>query len=237
MLQPILVRVEGERYIVIAGHRRLEASRRLGLADIPCRIVDVTALQSDIFCLMENLQRADLNPVEEGKAFLRIAELYQMSAGDIAAKLSLSEGYVRGRIDCVYMAEDIKRSLSAKLINLSVARELSKLTDDEDRIYYLRMAIENGATLSTVQCWVLDVFRAKNLRPPAQTIDGAPENEKMVSAILEAHPHCDFCGLSLAAKRRVMMLICGECWQAWERQKVLDRASMAGMPDPSTLMA
>ena len=93
----------------------------------------------------------------------------------------------------------------------------------------------NGATARTVALWVLDYMRMKGYKPPAETIENLKVDEKEIKAILGQHPHCDFCACSLHEKRRVMMIICGECWQLWNEQAIAAKAEKTAAMGASAL--
>ena len=145
--------------------------------------------------------------------------------GTLASRIGVSAGFIHGRLGLLSFPDDVKTALGSKLINLSVAKELAKVDDPAERVRLMTCAIDNGATGTTVCLWVLDYLRVAGYRPAAEKIEGFNGDEKTATALLGIHPTCDCCAGSLAGTRRVMLIWCGGCWEAWTSQKVQDKAA------------
>jgi ParB family chromosome partitioning protein len=139
--QPLRVRavetVEGEvRYMVLAGHRRLAAITMnagaeppLWVGDVPCMIAPDNITDDDVTAsmLVENLQRADLNPVEEARAFERLTKQYRYKRADLALKIGRSESYVADRLSLLKLPDSVLASVSVGHYPLTAALMLVKL--------------------------------------------------------------------------------------------------------------
>lgn len=132
LLQPIVVRPQGEGFMIIAGHRRYEACRIIGLERIPCLVRDESEDQVLEQALVENIQREDINPVEEAQGYRLLMEEHGYSIRDLAARVHKSVGYIHGRLELLKHG-DLAQSVHEGQIGIFEARELAKVTDEETR--------------------------------------------------------------------------------------------------------
>jgi ParB/RepB/Spo0J family partition protein len=134
VLQPILVRPLGEnRFQLIAGERRWRASKEAGHATIPALVEEIdddTALEISI---IENLQREDLNPLEEAQMFERMVHEHGYSIRKLADKLGKDKGYLENRLRLADAPEEIRELVSLRKDTLSHAYELMKVPDPKKR--------------------------------------------------------------------------------------------------------
>jgi ParB family transcriptional regulator, chromosome partitioning protein len=134
VLQPILVRPLGEnRYQLVAGERRWRASREAGLATIPALVEEIdddTALE---IAIIENLQREDLNPLEEASMYDRMIREHGYSIRRLAEKLGKDKGYLENRLRLADAPEEIRELVSLRKDTLSHAYELLKVDDPKKR--------------------------------------------------------------------------------------------------------
>ena len=109
VFEPLLVTRRGrKRFIVIAGHRRLEAAKRAGLDAVPCVVLDLSDGEFLHYSLIENLQRANLEPFEEAAAIKQLIELTGFTYREVAAKLGKSVAFVSERLALMEMPKDVE---------------------------------------------------------------------------------------------------------------------------------
>jgi ParB family transcriptional regulator, chromosome partitioning protein len=128
VLQPILVRPVEDHFLIIAGHRRYEACKLIGLAAMPCLIRDAEDEEILEQAIIENVQREDIAPVEEAQCYRLLMEKHGYSMRDMASKVHKSVGYIHGRLELL-RHEDIAQRVAEKKIGIFEARELSKIED------------------------------------------------------------------------------------------------------------
>ena len=137
LLQPLVVSrltTEGpHRYQLIAGERRLEAARLAGLTRVPVVVRDATPEETLELALVENLQRADLKPLEEASAYQRLADEFGLTQEQIAAKVGKSRSAVANALRLLGLPADVKAALARGEISEGHARALLGLRDDEER--------------------------------------------------------------------------------------------------------
>ena len=124
ILQPITVRVVGNKYQLVAGERRLQASKRVGLAQVPCIIKNYSDQESFELAIIENIQREDLSPIEEAMAYERMAKEFNYTQEAIAKKMGKSRSHVTNTLRLLTLPEDVKNLIAAKKISPGHARSL-----------------------------------------------------------------------------------------------------------------
>lgn len=118
IIQPLLVKENGDSYIVVSGERRLRAAKIAGLEKVPAIIKDVDEEIADKISLIENIQREDLNPIEEAKAFRYLLDEYNLKQEDLAKEIGKSRQYVGNTIRLL--------NLDSRVIDLILNGELSQ---------------------------------------------------------------------------------------------------------------
>jgi ParB family chromosome partitioning protein len=143
VLQPLIIspgKVDGE-YILIAGERRLQASRLAGLMSVPVVIREVTDMEQLELALIENVQRADLNALEEAEAYRQLAEEFYLSHEAIAHKVGKSRVAVSNTLRLLKLPDTIKNALIEGRISEGHARAILSLTKPEAQNAALKMVI------------------------------------------------------------------------------------------------
>ncbi|MCB9771524.1 MAG: ParB/RepB/Spo0J family partition protein [Candidatus Omnitrophica bacterium] len=129
-LQPILVRVDGDGYEVIAGERRLRAARELGLEEVPAIIKDVSLQEAFVLALVENIQREELNAIEEAQAFARLTEEYKLSREEIAKAVAKDPSTISNAMRLLSLPEYIQEAVMDQKISMGHARALLAVSND-----------------------------------------------------------------------------------------------------------
>lgn len=132
VLQPLMVRPMGNRYFLIAGERRLRASIMAGLKEVPCIIADVTDFEADKISIIENVQREDLNPIEEARAYRNLIENYGMFQDEVGDILGKSRQFIGNRIRLLKLPEEVQDMIEAGDLSYSHGILLLSLENDED---------------------------------------------------------------------------------------------------------
>lgn len=133
LLQPILVRPHNGSYQLIAGERRLIASKRAGLDTIPCRVLELEDKQVCAVAIEENLKRKDLNVLEKAQAFKDYLDRFHSTVEELAATLCLNRSTVSNFIRLLDLAEPVKKALRDDKISAGHARAMLTLSHDEQK--------------------------------------------------------------------------------------------------------
>lgn len=150
LLQPLLVRPQNGSYQLIAGERRLLASKRAGLDTVPCRVLELEDKQVCAVAIEENLKRKDLNVLEKAQAFKEYLDRFNSTIEDLAATLSLNRSTVSNFIRLLELAEPVKKALHEDKISAGHARALLTLEHDE-QISLCQKAIKEGLSVRAVE--------------------------------------------------------------------------------------
>jgi len=136
VLVPILVRARaenGKQYEVVAGNRRFRAASAAGLSTIPAMVKEMTDVEAREAQIVENLQRQDIHPLEEGQAYRELIEEGKKSVKDVAIKVGRSETYVRGRLFLTNLSEPAAKAYRSGKISDSFAAVIARLTADAQK--------------------------------------------------------------------------------------------------------
>ncbi len=140
VVQPVIVKKSIKGYELIAGERRCKASRLAGLEEIPAIVKDFTDQEMMEIALIENIQREDLNPIDEAKSIFNIINLRGLTQEEFATKFGKSRSYITNLLGLLKLPENIQKMVIDKELSASHARVLSKL-DNPDQINSLAKKI------------------------------------------------------------------------------------------------
>lgn len=151
VIQPIIVRKVNDKYEIIAGERRYKASALAGLTKIPAIIRDLDDKESSKVALLENLQRRDLNPIEEAKTYQKILELDEMTQEDLAKTMGKSQSSVANKLRLLSLPEEIQKALMDEKISERHARALLNIKDSNQQQQLLQEIIDQKMTVRQLE--------------------------------------------------------------------------------------
>jgi len=131
IVQPILVRRENGRYRIIAGERRWRAAQLAGLKEVPAILKEASEKEAFEIALIENLQREDLNPIEEAEGYKRLVDEHGLTQEAVASRVGKDRSSIANALRLLNLPEDIKAALVENTINMGHARALLGLGDAE----------------------------------------------------------------------------------------------------------
>ncbi|KXZ40753.1 chromosome partitioning protein, ParB family [Alkalithermobacter thermoalcaliphilus JW-YL-7 = DSM 7308] len=173
ILQPITVRKIGEKFELVAGERRYRASKMAGLKTIPAIVTNMTDESSAVLALIENLQREDLNFIEESEGYYNLIKDYGFTQQQLAEKLGKNQSTIANKLRILRLSEEIKAKLLEHNLTERHARALLKLPDDTLRMQVLDAIIKNDLTVKKTEKLIkdmLDEILNKKEPPKKQTI-------------------------------------------------------------------
>jgi ParB family chromosome partitioning protein len=155
IIQPLIVsRQDDGGYVLIAGERRLQAARLAGLETVPVVIREATTAQMLELALVENIQRADLNPVEEAVAYRRLIEEYGLTQEEAAQKVGKSRVTVANALRLLQLETEIRRSLVSGEITEGHARALLGLPEGRGRVNAWREVVKRKLSVRDTEGYV-----------------------------------------------------------------------------------
>ncbi|HOQ76685.1 MAG TPA: ParB/RepB/Spo0J family partition protein [Thermoclostridium sp.] len=129
VVQPIIVRQDGSRYVIVAGERRWRAAKLAGLKTIPVVVKELSSRQVMEIALIENLQREDLNPIEEAEAYQKLMDEYSMTQEEVAKLVGKSRAAIANSVRLLSLAKEIQEMLVDGRLTSGHARTLVTIED------------------------------------------------------------------------------------------------------------
>ena len=152
LLQPILVREYGEgRYQIIAGERRFRASKLAGLNEIPAIVLDKDDKNAAQIALIENIQREDLNPIEEALAYKSLAEEYHMTQEELSQKVGKSRSAIANFVRLLDLPEEILTLVAVGELSAGHARTLLGLNDKDNMLLLAQKTVEEDLSVRVLE--------------------------------------------------------------------------------------
>ena len=151
VLQPLLVVKKGEYYEIVAGERRWRAAKLAGLKEVPVIVRDLTAQEIDEISLIENLQRQDLNAIEEAQAFKRLKEEHGMTDDQIAEKVSKSRAAITNSMRLLKLDNRVQEMVIDEKISMGLARALLGVEDNEKQYEMAQDAFDKRMSVRDVE--------------------------------------------------------------------------------------
>lgn len=171
VLQPILVRPKGSGYEIVAGERRYQASKRAGLKQIPALIQTIEDKELLSLALVENLQRADLNPLEEARGYQTLMQERGLTQAEVAAIVSKSRPAIANSLRLVDLPLDVQGLLEKGKLTSGHARALLSLKTKKDQSNLAKTIIAKHLTVRQTEDLVKDATgnsQSKNSSKPSQ---------------------------------------------------------------------
>lgn len=155
IIQPLTVRrMSGDRYELVAGERRLRASKKIGLSEVPVIIIDITDKDSAAIALLENLQREDLNYIEEAEAYYNLIKDHSYTQEQLAEIIGKKQSTIANKIRLLKLDESIRGELLQHKLTERHARALLKLPSPELQKRVLNAVINKGLNVKNTEEYI-----------------------------------------------------------------------------------
>ncbi len=161
VLQPILIRASGDQYEVVAGERRLRAARELGLTQVPVIIKNVTDREALVLALVENIQREELNGIEEAKAYRRLIEEFEFTQDAVAQSLGKDRSTISNLLRLLKLPTAVQEMVSANKVSVGHARALLSLENSDEQIRVAKEVVAKSLSVRQVEAAVQKHLAAK----------------------------------------------------------------------------
>ena len=189
LLQPILVREYGEgRYQIIAGERRFRASKLAGITEIPAIVLDRDDKKAAEIALIENVQREDLNPLEEALGYKALAEEYDMTQEELSIKVGKSRSAIANTLRLLDLPDEILTLVASRELSAGHARTLLGVTNRDNMLLLAQRAVEEDLSVRVLEEEVKRINKAAKTEPikedPIPIVDYFRELEVRVQSYL-----------------------------------------------------
>ena len=176
VLQPILVRdIGGDRYQIIAGARRWRASKMAGLSEVPVVLLDSTEQEAAQIALIENIQREDLNPLEEAAAYKSLADEYHLTQEEISRQIGKSRSAIANAVRLLDLPEAVRPHVASGELSAGHARALLGLRYTDDIAALAQVIIDRGLSVRMTED---EVKRWNRRRDMEEAAEETAEEEK-----------------------------------------------------------
>jgi len=167
ILNPLTVRMRGGKYELVAGERRLRAAKLAGLREVPCMLVDVNMEGASLIALVENLQRKDLDFIEEAVGINQLIIMFGMSQEEAARRIGKSQSAVANKLRLLKLPRDVLDSLRENGLSERHGRALLRLGTAVEQRQALEYIIDNKLTVAATDAYI-DALLTKGEEPPEQ---------------------------------------------------------------------
>lgn len=171
VLQPLVVRQVGERFQLVAGERRLRAARDVGLHSVPVTVVDFNDQQILEAALVENIQRADLNPIEKAQGFKDYLTRYRMTHEQLAARLGLGRATITNLVALLELPAELQDAVRVGQLSTGHAKILKGVSDPARQIALSKEIIARGLSVHATEA-ILKQSAASEPRPSGSGDNG-----------------------------------------------------------------
>ena len=166
ILQPLTVRAQNGGYELVAGERRWRAARMAGLRQVPCLLARVDEEDAALLALIENLQRRDLDYMEEASAIARLLRRYGLSQQQAAEKLGRSQSAVANKLRLLRLEEPVVDALRRYGLTERHARALLRLEDGEQRLAAAEHMGKRGMNVAAAEAYIEQLIARSQATPP-----------------------------------------------------------------------
>ncbi|MGI6029035.1 MAG: ParB/RepB/Spo0J family partition protein [Candidatus Heteroscillospira sp.] len=154
ILQPLTVRSRRGRYELIAGERRLRAAKLAGLKSVPCLVVDVSTEESSLLALVENLQRRDLDFIEEAEGIARLTRIFGLSREETAQKLGKSPSAIANKLRILKLPPEVLEGLRRENLSERHGRAMLRLPDRESQLAAFEQIVRRRLTVAGTEAMI-----------------------------------------------------------------------------------
>ncbi len=179
LIQPILVQDRKDHYEIIAGERRWRAAKMAGLKEVPVIIRSYSEQEIMEISLIENIQREDLNPIEEAQAYKRLLEEFHLKQDEVAERVSKSRAAVTNSMRLLKLSDEVQQMLIDDMISTGHARALLAIDNPEEQYNTAQRIFDEKLSVREVEKLV------KNLNKPVKPAKKATDNSTMDAIYLD----------------------------------------------------
>ena len=216
VLEPIIVGRKNDGYIIVAGHRRIDAAQAAGLADVPAIVREGTEAEKAEVSFAENFFRRDLSPVERAAAIRECLDAGIMTIEEIARGFHRTPAWITAQAHMTTWAPEILQAIHYKKISVAAASNLAAITDTQYRNFLLHNAVENGATARVTAAW-LQGWQLS--RPPEEALNLAPVDGVVPAAAVVPQAPCLFCANVFRTDALNYLGVCARCLADFQKAR------------------
>lgn len=171
IIQPIMVRPSGEGYEIVAGERRWRAARKASLKQVPCIIRELNEEQNMLISIIENMQREDLNPMEEAEALSQMITKYGLTQEEVSKSVGKSRPYITNSLRLLKLPEDVRYLVAQGELTNGHARAIAGVKEEKKQITIANKIVREGLSVRETEALANKENESpekKNLKPKSR---------------------------------------------------------------------
>lgn len=169
VLQPLVVQKTAKGYQIVMGERRWRAAQRAGLKTVPCLVRQLTEEENMVVALIENIQREDLNAIEEAEALDKMIRRYGLTQEQVSQAVGRSRPYIANALRLLKLPEEVRQLVSSGALTAGHARAIAGIKDPEKQISIAHRTVENGWSVRQTELFADEKKEAKKARKPRKS--------------------------------------------------------------------
>ncbi len=177
IIQPIVVRQAGGGYEIVAGERRWRAARRAGLKEVPCLIRELTEEQNALMALIENMQREDLNAIEEAAGLERMAVTFGLTQEQISKSVGKSRPYIANALRLLKLPEKVQQMVADGQLSSGHARAIAGIKDSKKQLLSAEKCAQLNWTVRDIEAYARDCHKV----PEKKSAKARPKNRELLA--------------------------------------------------------
>ncbi|HRS61826.1 MAG TPA: ParB/RepB/Spo0J family partition protein [Spirochaetota bacterium] len=184
LIQPIIVRQESGRYIIVAGERRYRACKLNGMKKIKAIVIEADEEQNFTVALIENIQREDLNPIEEARAYRLLINRFKLRQQDVAKKVGKDRTTITNSLRLLNLPEEVQQGIIDKNITQGHAKVLLSIEDNERLLKLYKEVVDKGISVRALEKMVLETREMEESGKEAKKQLKNPQIKKMEEELI-----------------------------------------------------
>ena len=151
LIQPVVIRSVKNGYEIVAGERRWRAARKIGLKEIPCIVKELTDEENMLLAIIENMQREDLNPIEEAEGISQMIDTYGLTQEQVSKSVGKSRPYITNSLRLLKLPEEIRKYVADGLLSSGHARAIVSAGSIARQMEIAEAAVKNGLSVRQIE--------------------------------------------------------------------------------------
>ena len=196
ILQPLSVRRVGNSYELIAGERRLRAAQMAGLTELPCLVLRMDDRESGVAAMVENLQRQDLDYIEEAVGISRLLEQWDMSQEQVARLLGKSQSAIANKLRILRHSDIILATLREANLSERHARALLKLPNEEAKLTAIAEIVRQNMSVARAESYIDSLLSKKSSKAAQANVN------TFLTSLTQSLAKIQRCGIGAISERR-----------------------------------
>ena len=151
LIQPLVLRKAEKGYEIVAGERRWRAARKIGIREIPCIVRELTDEENMLLAIIENMQREDLNPIEEAEGIRQMIETYGLTQEEVSKSVGKSRPYIANSLRLLRLPETVRKYIEDGSLSTGHAKAIAAVSDEKKQIELAEVAIRDGLSVRQLE--------------------------------------------------------------------------------------